>query len=238
MKKKISKTLKLFILLAMLILLSACSILGGGDDREIKALEEQINQMATQNALLQKQIESSSNEEVQAPSPPEENTQPQVSLITPTLEVLPDQLVQAGVPIIYDGWSLLVSKNIEIRGLNSSYPIPLIRINITLKNLGMDNRIFRYSNSAISLRDNIGNDYVAFPGWDFNRFNCEQDYYTLKNLTVEAQDRVTLEGDPRDCAHLKNFQAFEGPVPLGANQLILMLTDFGPFTGVEIVIDL
>jgi hypothetical protein len=216
--------------------MSACSILGGGADEEVEALQEQINQMATQNALLLEQVEGSNDEGVQAPPPPNEETQPQVSIATPTSESLPDQPVPAGVPIIYDGWSLLVSKNIKIEAWGST--APLIYITIILKNLGVDDRVFRYSNSAISLKDNLGNSYPPYPGFDVNHYNCEEDHYTLINLTIEGEDSETFEGHPRDCTDEDNFHVFEGPVPMEVSQLILMLNDFGPFTGIEVVIDL
>lgn len=238
MNKQNLKTLKIIILVGLAILLSACSLLGSGNDQEVEALQEQIDQMATQNARLQSQIESSGDEGIQAPPPPAGDSQPDVNVITPTPEALPTNPVAAGVPITYDGWRLLVNKNIEIDKWESKSPTPVIYLTIVVENLGMENRVFRFSNSAISLRDDLGNNYAAFPGYELYGYDCEKEFYTLKNLTIRGEKSVTLEGSPMACEHDEFFQAFEGPIPAETNQLILMFNDFGPFTGIEVVIDL
>jgi hypothetical protein len=238
MEKSNLKSIGMLFLVGTVILLSACSQFGGGNSQDIDTLENQINQMATQNALLQQQIDNYNEGGAQAPPPNVEDSQSQINMVTPTTASLPDQPVPAGSPIIYDGWSVLVSKNIEIANWNSNYPTPLIYLSITIRNMDINNRVFRYSRSAISLKDDLGNNYPPYSGFDHNDFNCEKEHFSLMNLTIEGEDSVTLKGHPVQCNDVKRFHVFEGPVPLEAKQLILLLTDFGPFTGVEILIDL
>jgi len=228
-----------FFIILSICVLNSCSFFQNSENEEIQQLKDQVNLLATQNAQLMNQDSSSNSEELEAPSPPGEDTEAQITLSTPTSESLPVNPVPAGVPIIYDGWSLLVSKNLEIEpsGLFGDGPI-FINFTISLKNLSMDNRIFRFTNAALTIKDDLGNNYPYFPGWEGNHYNCEQEYYTLKNLTIEGEDSIQLEGSPKNCDSQYFFTVFEGPVPLEANQLILMLDDFGPFTGVEVIIDL
>lgn len=208
--------------------MSACSILGGGVDEDIEALQEQINQMATQNALLLEQVEGSSEEDVQAPPPPDEESQPQVSMATSTPESLPDQPVPAGVPIIYDGWSITVSKEIDV----SSYG--RFGLTIFVRNLGETKRTFRFMNASVSVKDNLGNiyEYVNTP-------TCEQVHYDVKNMEVDGEDSETVYSMSLiHCDSVHSIDVFQGPIPIEAEQLIITFQDFGPFTGIEVIIDL
>jgi len=219
MQTNSSKFFIYFFIILSICVLNSCSFFQNSENEEIQQLKDQVNLLATQNAQLMNQNSSSDNEELEAPSPPGEDTEAQITLSTPTPESLPIDPVPAGVPIIYDGWSLLVSKNIVIKEWGNS--APLIHFYILLKNLGMDNRIFRFTNAALSLRDNLGNNYPYCLGTGYYPDNCEQEYYTLKNLTIEGEDSVQLEGSFNSCNALDRFVVFEGPVPLDANQLIL-----------------
>ena len=229
METKISKTIKYLILIGTVMLMSACSILGGGADEEVEALQEQINQMATQNALLLEQVEGSSEEDVQAPPPPDEEPQPQVSMATPTPESLPDQPMPAGVPIIYDGWSLTVSKEIDVFGDGQ------FGLTIFVRNLGETKRTFRFMNASVAVKDNLGTIYEYV-----NTSTCEQIHYDVKNLEVNGEDSETVQSFDIGiiCDEADGIDAFQGPIPIGAEQLIITFQDFGPFTGIEVIIDL
>ena len=233
METKISKTIKYLILIGTVMLMSACSILGGGADEEVEALQEQINQMATQNALLLEQVGGSSEEDVQAPPPPDEESQPQVSMATSTPESLPDQPMPAGVPIIYDGWSLTVSKEIDVFGDGQ------FGLTIFVRNLGETKRTVRFTNASVSVKDNLGTIYEYV-----NTSTCEQVHYGVKNLEVYGEDSEKIFALSSDvlynynCQDVDGIDAFQGPIPIGAEQLIITFQDFGPFTGIEVVIDL
>lgn len=231
MKTKISKTIKYLILIGTVMLMSACSILGGGADEEVEALQEQINQMATQNALLLEQVEGSSEEDVQAPPPPDEESQPQVSMATSTPESLPDQPVPAGVPIIYDGWSITVSKEIDVCRDGQFGLIIFVR------NLGETKRTFRFMNASVSVKDNLGNIYEYI-----NTSTCEQIHYDVKNMEVDGENSATVYSNSMGCWNrcdlVNGIDVFQGPIPIEAEQLIITFQDFGPFAGIEVIIDL
>jgi len=231
METKISKTIKYLILIGTVMLMSACSILGGGADEEVEALQEQINQMATQNALLLEQVEGSIEEDVQAPPPPDEESTPQVSMATSTPESLPDQPVPAGVPIIYDGWSMTVSKEIDVFGDGQ------FGLTIFVRNLGETKRTFRFMNASVSVKDNLGTIYEYV-----NTSTCEQIHYDVKNLEVNGEDSEEVSSDiyfnNYSCDDVNGIDVFQGPIPIEAEQLIITFQDFGPFTGIEVIIDL
>jgi hypothetical protein len=231
METKISKTIKYLILIGTVMLMSACSILGGGADEEVEALQEQINQMATQNALLLEQVEGSIEEDVQAPPPPDEDSTPQVSMATSTPESLPDQPVPAGVPIIYDGWSITVSKEIDVFG-NGQFGLIIF-----VRNLGETKRTFRFMNASVLVKDNLGTIYEYV-----NNSTCEQIHYDVKNLEVNGEDSEKVYANEYSynnrCGAVNGIDTFQGPIPIEAEQLIITFQDFGPFTGIEVVIDL
>lgn len=206
-----------------------------GQDEEVRDLKEVVSQLSRQNALLQEQSGEFNTDELEAPPPPRDDSEAEMAVSTPTPETLPEGPVPADEPIVYDGWPMQMSQNIEIDPWIDT--LPLIYFDILLKNLGMNNSVFRYSNAAFSLKVDLGNVYPYYPGFPGNRYNCEQEYHTLKNLTVPGEDSELLEGHPRDCNDLDNFVVFEGPVPLEANKFILMFSDFGPFSNIEVVID-
>lgn len=67
--------------------------------------------------------------------------------------------------------------------------------------------------------------------------NFEDELYDTQQLNVAPGDTVLFESDsiwqqPND------LQFFIGPVALQASQLIIKLQSFGPYDGIEIVIDL
>jgi len=231
MEITISKTIKFLLLVGMVFFISACSILGGGADEDIEALQEQINQMATQNALLLERVEGSNDEEVQAPPPPDEDSQPQESMLTPTPESLPDQPVPAGVPIIYGGWSITVSKEINV--LENSKQFGLI---IFVRNLGETKRTFRFMNASVAVKDNLGNIYEYV-----NTSTCEKIHYDVKNMEVDGEDSesvFSISLGYNNCDGVHGIDVFQGPIPIEAEQLIISFQDFGPFTGIEVIIDL
>lgn len=231
MQTKLMKKSIFILAILSIILLSSCLFTPStdGEDEEIQLLREQVNQLATQNASLQDQLSDSKAEEMEVPPPLEEDDQNQISLLTPTPEFLPDEPVPAGVPIVYDGWSMIVSKELWIGN-------GVWGIEIFVRNLGETDRVFRYTNAGITTKDDIGNIYDYDNQW-YVGGTCEEFHHTVKNLDVcaECSERIDSSGP---CFNEEAIQAWQGPIPLEATQLIIMFENFGPFDGVEVVIDL
>jgi len=233
MQTKFSKIIILVIL--SISLLNSCTFVQDSGDEELEQLQEQINQMATQNASLQDQLPDSDNENIDAPSPPEDDSQNQIALLTPTPESLPVDPVPAGVPIVYGGWSMTVSKELVTRNQGDYWGI-----DIYIRNLGDTKRIFRFMNAGIIPRDDLGNVYEY---WNDTTSSgkCEEFRYTVKNLEVDAEDARTIHAlnfGYNTCNENYGLDMWHGPIPLEASQLIILFEDFGPFDGVEVVIDL
>jgi len=220
------KSFIVFILAATLaIVLSSCS---SGNEEYSQELQNQVSALQTQNALLQESLNSQENQE-DVPEPPT-NEEPGAELLlqTPTPEFLPTEPVPAGEPIVYDGWSMTVSKEINIR---SNY----WRITVYLRNLGETNRIFRFTNAAVTASDNLGNIYEPFP-----HSECEDVYHLVKNLEIEGLESeiISSANYVTDCSDANNLGPFKGPISIEAEYLIIHFDGFGPFTNVDVIIDL
>ena len=237
MKNQTTKKIDAFVIIVaffMVIVLSSCS---SGNEEYSQELQNQVSALQTQNALLQENLTSQGNRE-EAPKPPS-GQEPGAELIlqTPTPESLPTEPVPAGQPIVYDGWSMMVSKEIN---LDEDHDI--WGINVYLMNLNETNRIFRFTNSAITAKDNLGNVYepspiiYAFHG----HYYCEEYYHQTKNLEIKGLERIYISAwaVPNACKDDAGIGMFLGPIPLDAEYLIIHFDGFGPFTNVDVVIDL
>lgn len=227
------KSFIVFILAATLaIVLSSCS---SGNEEYSQELQNQVSALQTQNALLQENLNSQENQE-DVPEPPT-NEEPDAALLlqTPTPEFLPTEPVPAGQPIVYGGWSMMVSKELNINEDKN-----LWGIDIYVRNLGETNRIFRFTNSAITAKDNLGNVYEPSPivniyGWT----ESEKYYYQIKNLEIKGLSSHTISsGDYGRDSDEDGIGMFVGPIPLEAGHLIIHFDGFGPFTNVDVIIDL
>jgi len=233
------KSVIVFILTAVLaIVLSSCS---SGNEEYSQELQNQVSALQTQNALLQENLNSQENQE-EVPEPPS-NEEPGAALLlqTPTPESLPTEPVPAGEPIVYDGWSMTVSKEININTYDKTWGI-----NIYLRNLGENDRIFRFTNSAITAKDNMGNIFVPYEdvAWEGDNL-CEPYYYKVKNINIEGLENILVSscsdhhvGCESGCTEEDNIFMFKGPIPLEAEYLIIHFDGFGPFTNVDVIIDL
>lgn len=234
MQTRFSKIFILVILLSI-SLLNSCTFVQDSRDQELEQLQEQINQMATQNASLQDQLSESENDDLNVPSPPEDDSQNQIALSTPTPETLPEDPVPAGVPIVYDGWSMTVSKELSFLCQGECWGLEIF-----IRNLGETKRTFRFMNAGITAKDDVGNiyNYVNASSMDGT---CEEFHYVVKNLEVDGEDSRTVVSSSlgyHQCTRTYGIQMFQGPIPLEVSQLIIMFEDFGPFDGVKVVIDL
>ncbi|MBI9046904.1 MAG: hypothetical protein JEZ06_20630 [Anaerolineaceae bacterium] len=244
MSAKIS-TKKLIVLITFFLFLTVACALTDGSDGDTEALQQQVSALETQNALLQDQSSSenevqapqtSENNEVQVPAPPTVEPAPQVNQVEPTVEALPSEPVEAGKPVIYDGWALTVSKEIET-GDNMRIG-EFIQVKVFLRNLGDTDRVFRYTNSSVTMQDNLGNVYDSC----LEEECCQEMYHNVKNYNVPANESVDFIPmfyyDWCDCEKDSVLPPFEGPIALDASQLIVHFEKFGPFSGVDVVIDL
>lgn len=225
-------------ILIILFTLNSCSMFNN-DDEEIQLLEEQIAKLETQNALITEKSNEAIEEKQQYTPTSEESQQEEMESITEDL--LPTSPVQAGVPIVYDGWSMTVSQELTIHSSDNYWGIT-----IYIRNLGDTNRIFRFTNSGVTAKDNLGNVYeMANPGMGSIAGNdgltCEESHYIVKNLEVEAGESEEINsarGGYHRCAKSDGIHMFEGPIPIDVSELIIHFEDFGPYSGIDVVIEL
>ena len=221
--------LSIFVVGLFAFMFTSCN----SNDEELK---NQVNALQTQNALLQENLDSQEIQ-VEAPQPPSGESSGAVFVEkTPTIESLPTNPVPAGQPIIYDGWAITVSKEININSYEEIWGI-----DIFVRNTGETGRIFRFTNSSITATDNFGNVYEAstlcpYMGCE----SCEQYYYQVKNLEIEGETSKTISSgtNGNGCMYEDGVGMFKGPISLSAEQLIIHFTDFGPISNVDVVIDL
>jgi len=231
-RKMKSNKAQFIIVIGIMISVMACSSCGQNNS-EVEALQEQLNALATQNALLVEKIEDSSSGptsgEVDAPAPPAGDQYPQDAVNTPTPEALPTEPVKAGTPIVYNGWSMTVAPEIISRGDGTW------GIKIYVRNLGETSRVFRYTMAGITLRDNIGNTF-KYQGSEIYEY-----LDVVRNINISGQEsKKLISGSPygRYWHFDDQIQLCAEPIPLEATQIIIGFDNFGPFTGVEVIIEL
>lgn len=221
--------LKPFFLFTALLMLTAvaCNLSGNQPtpaentrnadlDATIVALQNQVQTLSQQNPS------GDANEENSPVSSPTPN--------------LPTSPVPAGVPIEYDGWSMAVSKELNINEYDNIWGI-----DIYVHNLTNSSRIFRFTNSSITATDNLGNTYQPSPICPYvGCSTCEEYYYQVKNLEVEANEEKTISSGTtgNGCMNDNGNNLFIGPIPVNVNSLIIHFEEFGPFSGVDVTIDL
>jgi len=218
-----------------LLFLAGCSLLGSQPDTSA-----QIHALETQNALLAKQIEviqqqnqqSSSRDDGTVPQPAESSGL-QIEQSPKEPEQLPTEPVSSGTPIVYDGWQITVSSEIKVDNYNNW------GIKIFVKNITENDRIFRFTNSSVTVTDDIGTIYNYVPKYRrVFETDCEAHLYTVKNLEIRSGKTAEISGHDVSCPENDGLLQYKDPIPLGAKQLIIELNEFGPFTGITVVIDL
>ncbi len=233
MKRKVL----LIVLLTGILVLSSCSFGGVRNDQS-----DQVRALETQNALLAKQIDQiqqnlqDKQDETGSISLPEpsESESVQAELAQKEPDKLPTEPVKAGVPIVYDGWKLIVSSEV------STDDNDRVRVTVFIENLSAQKRIFRFTNAAVTIGDDVGTEYPAtIRGVEsYVRVDCEPYLYKVKNLEVRGEKTVEIFSSFRYCGSDDTFNKFEGPIPINAKKIYVYLNDFGPFTGITAVIDL
>ena len=240
MQIKNPKSIIVMALILIAMSANAC-VSTGPSNEELQALQAQVDALATQNALLIDRLESAPEStpfpsEVDAPPPPAQHQETETLIAEPTPETLPTTPVPAGTPIIYGGWSMTVSPELRLNQYKNWWGL-----DIYVRNLGESRRIFRFMNAAITALDNLGNEYeinLECPYMGCN--SCIEHYYEIKNLNIDGgRSKVISSGtNGNGCFHTDGIQLFKGPIPLNASRLFIRFGDFGPFNGVEVVIDL
>lgn len=222
------------IILMLTVALSSCS---NSNSQNTQALQEQIYQLQTQNALLKSngvQTINPNDQEPSLPVVPGEDPTPDVQVITATPESLPQGPIPAGQPIIFDNWSMIVNSEI---GTTQNYSQSAFDFTVTVRNLSDKSRVFRYVINSITVTDDKGN---AYKPTYMSSWNCESNNGISTNITIEAEDSQKLDGSGSgfDCGKYSGLRDYQGPIPVSVKQLHVHFKDFGPFDGVEVVIDL
>jgi outer membrane murein-binding lipoprotein Lpp len=233
MKRKVL----LIVLLTGMLVLSSCSFGGARNDQS-----DQVRALETQNALLAKQIDQIQQNlqdkqdetgSISLPEPSEsESVQAEQAQKEP--EKLPTEPVKAGVPIVFDGWRLIVSSEVSTDSNDR------VGVKIFLENLSEQKRIFRFTNAAVTIGDDLGTDYpMSIRGSEgFSRYDCEPYLHKVKNLEIRGENTKEIYSSLNSCGYDYTFNKFEGPIPISAKKIYVYLNDFGPFTGITAVIDL
>lgn len=221
------------IIVLFVIMASSC---GSNDAEYSQELKNQVSALQTQNALLQENLYSQENN-LEAPAPPSDELSGVVIIDkTPTPEALPTNPVPAGQPIIYDGWAITVSKELNINSYEDIWGI-----DIYARNLGETSRIFRFTNAAITATDDLGNVFEPSTLCPYmGCSSCEEYYYQVKNLKIDGLKSIVISSGTsgNGCMHEDGVGMFKGPISLDAEQLIIHFSEFGPFNNIEVVIDL
>lgn len=219
-----------FVLLASLFL-PACGQ-ADNNQEEVAALAAQVHALETQNALLQQPKDTNTQNPAnqaapQVPPPPAQAQSQLPPTSAPIEETLPSSPVPAGEPVSYDGWVMTVDPSIKI-DTDSSFMVTIL-----VRNTSPNSRIFRYQNASIQVSDDKGNKYDPAK-------ECFEAMKIVKNFEIETgevgeifSNRYTIWCDSNN-----TLPPYIGPIAQNADRLILTFDNFGPFTDIQVFIDL
>jgi hypothetical protein len=165
-------------------------------------------------------------------------------LPTPTEHgvVDPKGIIPAGMPVIQDGYVMVVDPSgLLIDG-------DFIGFRIQVRVLGDSSRLFRYNASTLRLKDNLGNQYDYYYTIGYSRKCTESDLYLAKQIMIEPKTEIIIKPesgmmytsyfwwclDGQD----KAIPGFIGNIPPEADSMILEFEGFGPFSGFVYKFDL
>ena len=236
MNRKKAQLIIIVIGFSVMVSIMACG-LGGQNNSEAQALQEQVNALATQNALLLEQMadsnSGSTSDEVVAPEPPSGEQGTQIQVAEPTPQALPDGPVPVGTTIIYDGWALTLANKIEIdRGL--------IYLSFTVRNMTENTKVFRYIKSGVTLHDNNGN---HFP-FDMVSTDCQRrgdEINITQQLSLNSNGTETIKSvkwHQNPCVTPRYIPPFEGRIDINVDYLVITINDWGPFSDVVFHMDM
>jgi hypothetical protein len=222
--------LKFIVIILFALSIIACNA-SGGDSAEVEALQQQVDALATQNAILLEDKQDSANgndtAEVDAPAPPSDDQDTQTEIVNPTPETLPDKPVPAGTTIFYEGWALTMSNDIRVSGDN-------IYLTFTIRNTGDNSRVFRLIKSGVKLFDDQGNEY-PMRSWG----SCPDHFNITHQFSLGGGDSTKLYSlDYSRCSSSTRLSTFEGRISPAASYLVINVDEWGPFNGVVFHLDL
>lgn len=146
----------------------------------------------------------------------------------------PQGTVAAGQPIYVD--DLLLSVNQSSVTAEGQYLV----VKVTIENMSDSQKTIRFLGNSISLSDDMGNTYPYHLG------DCQQtDLFMVKQYTLRSGEEVSIRSHflyfPMEwCGdqYQQFIPTFVGPIDIQADKLYLTFTDFGPFSGFTVEIDL
>lgn len=210
-----------------LVLMSACS--STTDPASTKATASTSNQVLTTAHLVSPtEIPLPTPTEI-PPSTPTEippPTRTEIPLPTPTDLDLSKGPLPAGVPLVMEDFSLVVHDDFSVDHVNN------IHYSLVIQNVGTRTRLLSFKCSAFGMRDDLGNEYKAY-GAD------REELYQERQFDLKPDEVLKLRSSNRwHWALRSEIPSFVGPISPQASQIILQLDGLGPFSGVEIAIDL
>lgn len=241
MHTKISH-IKIIVIIIIVALSIAACIASGGDNAEVEALQQQIDDLGTQNAILLEERQDSANGndsgEVDAPAPPSGNQDTQIEFADPTPETLPDSPVPAGTTVIFDGWALTLENEIKIED-------DKIHLTIVIRNITDNTRVFRYVKRGVTLHDNLGNHFPFYMKSSSCKSNPDNINITQQISLKSGQHVNFISRDSNDgfidriaCSQVDKLPPFEGQIGIDIDYLVITINEWGPFNGVVFHLDL
>ena len=221
----------LIIMVAGILLFSSCS-------QAEDPINQELNDMQSTIAVLESQLQqqsenNNSNNNQGSEIVNDQDNSPQMN-ISPTSESLPTQPVPAGVPVIYGGWALTLSNEIETDSRRKEN----FKFDLNVRNLSDNTKVFRYVKSGLSARDDIGNTYEFSLEGDYCKMNPD-DIYNTQQISIEPGEIQKIYSSVMcDCKSAYCLPPFEGIINLNANELIFSVEDWGPFNDVEFLLEL
>jgi len=135
----------------------------------------------------------------------------------------PTQPVQAGTPVLVDDFSLTVADSLHTDYANT------IGVTLVLQNIGNRQRLFWYRRLAISIKDDLGNEYSS--GYDTLVGNYESKLYDTQQVEIESSETLIFKS--KSIWTRPNYlQYFVGSVSPQAKKLMIEFNGFGPFEGI------
>jgi hypothetical protein len=148
----------------------------------------------------------------------------------------PVGIVQSDMPIYVDGFALSFRGIFSVHGAQDTSNIG---IQFSIKNIGDRNRVFRYTGSSLTLRDDVGNTYPIYMLNGQNAsFECTPRWQDIQQINIDMGSDITLKSAATisgcwDYEH-SSLPQFTGQMSLQAKSFFIGFKDFGSFTGFEI----
>ena len=164
-------------------------------------------------------------------------------LPTPTIHgvVNPSGTIEAGMPVIVDNVIMVIDPSDMLIEGN------FVGFTIRLRTVGENQKLFRYNSFALSLSDDLGNQYPFMINTG-NTHHCdESDIYNAKQIMIEPEKEIVISSDTGIMyssypwcidGDNDNIPGFAASIPGGARSLFLHFEAFGPFSGFSYQFDI